>query len=111
MEHVVFHAGPDGSPAFRCFGTLEEAVRYVEHLRNVEGVEDVSVHRLTPVPLAFRPYYKVEVPEQPTAAEPVLEPVLEPALEPVGEMPVDVLPEPEPAVSANGKKTLGFFAG
>src|SRR3954465_12945977 len=62
MEHVVFHPGPDGSPSFRRFGSLEDAVRFVEHLRNVEGVSEVSVHALAPVQLAFRAYYKVEVP-------------------------------------------------
>src|SRR5436309_13959452 len=64
MEHVVFHPGPDGSPSFRRFGALEDAVRFVEHLRNVEGVSEVSVHALAPVPLAFRAYYKVEVPAE-----------------------------------------------
>jgi hypothetical protein len=129
MEHVVFHPGPDGAPAFRRLGTLEDAVRFVEHLRNVEGVEDVSVHLLTPVPLAFRAYYTVEVPAvdtvavptQPLATEPVMpEPVIaEPVMaEPVmpaetvlaEPTPADVVPETEAAVAANGKKTLGFFA-
>ena len=108
MEHVVFHPGPDGSPAFRRFGSLEDAVRFVEHLRNVEGVSEVSVHALAPVPLSFRAYYKVEVPADapvvdvpapsepmfeavPVAAEPVMaEPVLaEPVMaEPVMAEPV-----------------------
>ena len=135
MEHAVFYPGPDGAPAFRRFSSLEEAVGLVEHLRNVEGVEDVSVHMLTPVPLAFRAYYRVEmpaadplaaqaleaelpvVPEQPMAVEPVLpvEPV-EPA-EPVDAVAPDPLEaelmEPvgaEPDVAANGKRSLGFFA-
>lgn len=122
MEHAVFYPGPDGAPAFRRFASLEEAVGLVEHLRNVEGVEDVSVQMLTPVPLAFRAYYRVEmpamevpaVPEQAAAVEPV--PVAE-AVEPVA----DVLPDPleaellepvgvEPDVAANGKRSLGFFA-
>src|SRR6478672_6088985 len=81
MEHVVFHPGPDGSPAFRRFGSLEDAVRFVEHLRNAEGVSEVSVHMLAPVPLAFRAYYKVEVPadqpvvDVPAPSEPMLEAV------------------------------------
>jgi DNA-directed RNA polymerase subunit H (RpoH/RPB5) len=81
MEHVVFHPGTDGSPAFRRFGSLEDAVRFVEHLRNVEGVSEVSVHSLAPVQLSFRAYYKVEVPadrpvvDVPAPSEPVLESV------------------------------------
>jgi hypothetical protein len=133
MEHVVFHPGPDGSPAFRRFPSLDDAVRYVEHLRNIEGVSEVSVHALSPVPLAFRAYYRVEVPvespesaaEAPMAADPVAaEPVLdvpapaEPVLESVPE-PVlaDASADPafaEAAVAAeqpsNGKRSLGFFA-
>lgn len=122
MEHVVFFPGPDAAPAFRRFSSLDEAVRFVEHLRNVEGVAEVSVHVLTPVPLSFRPYYRVEVPAE--ADVPPVEAVVAevPAqAEPVAdEVPVaDVLPAAEPALvdalpaaesSPNGKRSLGFFA-
>jgi hypothetical protein len=136
MEHVVFYAGPDAVPAFRRFSSLDEAVRFVEHLRNVEGVEDVSVNLLTPVPVAFRAYYKVEVPsvevaavpEQPTAVESVVPMPVDPLpmdLLPVDALSVDALPTdlmpaedvaadvPVPmdaAPTANGKRSLGFFA-
>jgi hypothetical protein len=132
MEHVVFYPGPDAAPAFRRFATLEEAVRFVEHLRNAEEVSEVSVHALSPVPVAFRAYYKVEVPVAEMPA-PVLAEVPVQSVEPVE--PVEVTPvaelaevpaladtadevdpalvpvaagEPEPA--ANGKRSLGFFA-
>jgi hypothetical protein len=113
MEHVVFHSTPDGTPAFRRFGSLDEAVRFVEHMRNVEGVEDATVHVLTPVPLSFRAYYKVEVPTfESLATVPAQAVDAEPVEVPVAEMaPGDVMPEPEPTAAANGKKTLGFFAG
>ena len=62
MEHVVFFPAHDGSPAFRRTASLEEAVGLVEHLRNIEGVDDVTVHSLTEVPLAFKAYYRVEMP-------------------------------------------------
>jgi hypothetical protein len=157
MEHVVFFPGPDAAPAFRRFSSLDEAVRFVEHLRNAEGVSEVSVHLLTPVPVAFRPYYKVEVPadaapalpEQPMPADAFVAPApVEPAEMPVAEMPVaevsvaevpaaempmadvpmaDVpladeapvevaaeMPElaemADVVPSANGKRSLGFFA-
>ena len=97
MEHVVFFPAHDGSPAFRRVANLEDAVRLVEHLRNVEGVNEVSCHALTEVPLAFRAYYRVEVPtavEAPAPVQPAAEPVL---------------------AAANGRandgaKSLGFFA-
>jgi hypothetical protein len=137
VEHVVFFPAPDGSPAFRRVPSLEEAVRLVEHLRNVEGVASVSVHALTEVPLAFRAYYRVEVPAeaavpaQPSggvvaAAEPVAQaaPVAadEPApqLEPEQAAPALALVEDAPAdepvlVTSNGHgpatpASLGFFA-
>jgi hypothetical protein len=137
MEHVVFFPGPDGSPAFRRTGSLEEAVRFVEHLRNAEGVGEVSVHALSEVPLAFRTYVRVEVPgeaAQPVAeaqaevAQPVAELPVEPvafpvepveSVEPVAEAPVEPLPvlaeDIVPAArseepSLNGKRSLGFFA-
>jgi hypothetical protein len=136
VEHVVFFPAPDGSPAFRRVASLDEAVRLVEHLRNVEGVSSVSVHALAEVPLAFRAYYRVEVPaEAHVPAQPVespVEPVLAvaPVAEPVAVEPVAVEPEHEapalalvedaPAeepvlVSSNGHSptapaSLGFFA-
>ena len=133
MEHVVFFPAPDGSPAFRRVASLDEAVRLVEHLRNVEGVSSVSVHALTEVPLAFRAYYRVEVPADavvpaqhaveaaPVSVEPELEAehvTVEP--EPVLEAPALALVEDAPAdepvlVSSNGHvpstpASLGFFA-
>ena len=127
MEHVVFHPGPDGSPAFRRFGSLEDAVRFVEHLRNAEGVSEVSVHALAPVPVAFRAYYKVEVPvdaapvdaapvDVPAPSEPVYDAVPEqPVAEPVAAEPVLAEAQFADATAAaeqpsNGKRSLGFFA-
>ena len=135
MEHVVFHPGPDGSPAFRRFGSLEDAVGFVEHLRNVEGVSEVSVHALAPVPLSFRAYYKVEVPadqpvvDVPAPSEPMFESVPA-AAEPVTPEPAMAeapMAEPQFAEAqfaeaqfaeagaaaeqpSNGKRSLGFFA-
>src|SRR3954468_2545880 len=129
MEHVVFHPGPDGSPSFRRFGSLEDAVRFVEHLRNVEGVSEVSVHALAPVQLAFRAYYKVEVPvdqapvdvpapsepmfdAMPMAAEQPAEPIMADAMmaEPVPAEPVMAEATAAAEQPSNGKRSLGFFA-
>src|ERR1700712_4221320 len=63
MEHVVFSAAESGAgEEFRRVSSLEEAVRVVEHLRNDLGVTESSVFALTPVPLEFKTYYRVEVP-------------------------------------------------
>jgi len=117
MEHVVFFPAHDGSPAFRRLSSLEEAVRLVEHLRNAEGVDNVTVHALTEVPLEFRAYYRVEMPapagapeppqQVPLPAEPVAAPVAE-ALAPVA----PAVPEQaeQPVVETPAKASMGFFS-
>jgi hypothetical protein len=139
-EHVVFFPAVDGSPAFRRLASLQEAVDFVEHLRNEQDVSEVSVHALSEVPLAFRTVYRVEVagavpaPAEPVeapfdapAAEAEVEaaPVAEaapapveeaPVAEPVAEVPAEVVTEPAVAngevvgAGADGH-SLGFFAG
>jgi hypothetical protein len=105
MEHVVFYPSFDGSPAFRRVASLEEAARFVEHLRNVEDVTDFSVHALTSVPLSVRPWYRVEMPfdaQTPGAsAEPfeVAPAVPEPAEPPIAELPLAAMPAPEPVAA------------
>ncbi|MFL6238392.1 MAG: hypothetical protein ACJ735_02705 [Actinomycetes bacterium] len=106
-EHVVFFAAADGSPAFRRLSSLQEAVDFVEHMRNEQGVTDVSVHSLTEVQLAFRTVYRVEVagsvpaPSAPVEAVPVAEPVAaeplvaEPVAEPEAAAQVAAVAEPE----------------
>lgn len=104
VEHVVFFPASNGTPAFRRLPSIEEAVRLVEHLRNIEGVSEVSVHALTEVPMSFRAYYRVELPLPPAVSPdlPVgLEPVVsEPfvsesfGMEPVVSEPVALEPEP-----------------
>jgi hypothetical protein len=102
MEHVVFYPSLDGSPAFRRVASLEEAARFVEHLRNVEDVTDFSVHALTAVPLSVRPWYRVEMPfdaqDQGSPVEPfeVAPAVPEPAQLPIAEMPIEALTAVEP---------------
>jgi len=69
VEHVVFFPAPDGTPAFRRLATVDDAARFVEHLRNVENVSEASVHTLTEVPLSFKTWYRVEIPNSLEGAE------------------------------------------
>jgi len=130
MDHVVFFPAHDGSPAFRRVASLDEAVRLVEHLRNTENVDQVGVYSLTEVPLAFKAYYKVEMPE--AAAAPVeavaVEPVAveavaveavaveaEPVPVPVPAVEVPAQEQPVVALAASNGETvsngsMGFFA-
>jgi hypothetical protein len=89
VEHVVFFSGADGAAHYRRTPSLEEAVRVVEHLRNVEGVDDARVYSMTEVPLSFKTVYRVEVGSQPAADAP---PPL-PPLPPMPEMPSLEVPE------------------
>ena len=132
MEHVVFFPAQDGNPAFRRLPSLEDAVRFVEYLRNSEGVTEVSVNALSPVQLTVRTVFRVEVageaPHAEEAAEVAVSPVAEESVavpasasepveapveaavavadetEPVVEVPAqaEAEPEPEPAVAGNG---------
>jgi hypothetical protein len=99
VEHVVFYPGTDGSGAFSRAADLDEAVRLVEHLRNDNGIGDVSVFALHPVPLAFRTYVHVELPvavDEAVVDEPVVEEshVEEPAAG--AELPAIPPPPPTP---------------
>ncbi|HVB26325.1 MAG TPA: hypothetical protein VNE21_00260, partial [Mycobacteriales bacterium] len=94
MEHVVFFPAPDGAPAFRRVHTLEDALHLVEQLRN-SGVAEVTVHALTPVPLAFRQYIRVELADGSVASapdDPGLADLAPATAAPVDAAPVDAAP-------------------
>ncbi len=97
MEHVVFYQSAQGAPAFRRVGSLEDAVSFAEHLRNVENITDFSVYSLSPVTLSMRAYYHVEV----TAADAgSAAPAPQAASAPAGAEPDQVAaPEPSSAVT------------
>ncbi len=104
MEHVVFFPAPDGTPAFRRFAGLDDAVRFVEHLRNVENVSEASVYSLTEVPLSFKTWYRVEVPTtQPARAEAQ-------AAEISGPSPAVEIPLPAPTTVAEAMASYGNAA-
>lgn len=57
---VIFQT-PDGNPGYNQFETIEEAVRFVEVLRNEQGVENARMFALEEVQFDFKPYYRVEL--------------------------------------------------
>lgn len=96
MSFLVNFRSAEGKPGYHPAETLEEAVRFVEHLRNQEQVTDARIWRLQEVPLEVKTYYKVVVPSGGPAA-----PVPAPP-------PAPVAPEAEAevagdAVGANGR--------
>lgn len=133
MEHVVFFPAADTTPAFRRVASLEDAVRLVEHLRNVDGVSEVSVHMLAEVPLTFRTVIQVEVPAAPAPVAPVAQQAAagptdaaaQPAPVPAAVVPLQAepaaaqVPDGSPAdpdcdeqdgSAGAGRRSLGFFA-
>lgn len=61
MEHLVRFNSPEGRDAYHQAANLDEALKFVERLRNNEGVDSVRLFRLHEIPLEFRAYYRVEV--------------------------------------------------
>ena len=76
MSFMVNFRSAEGKLGYHPTESLEEAIRFVEHLRNQEHVVDARVWRLQEVPLEVKTYYKVEVaPAEPVAAKVDDEPV------------------------------------
>jgi hypothetical protein len=61
VEHLVKFTSAEGRDGFHTATGLDEALKFVERLRNNEDVEHVSVYRLQEVPIEFKAYYKVEL--------------------------------------------------
>ena len=61
MPHMVIFRSADGKPGYHYAENLDEAVRFVEHLRNQEQVMEARIFRLQEVPIEVKTYYKVEV--------------------------------------------------
>ncbi len=61
MSHMVIYRGSDGKPGYHQADELSSAIKYVEHLRNDEGVDRARIFRMEEVSFEFRPYYKVEI--------------------------------------------------
>lgn len=41
--------------------SLEEAIKFIEHARNYEGVGETKLYQLTEIPLEVKAVYKVEL--------------------------------------------------
>lgn len=94
MSFMVNFRSAEGKQGYHPTDSLEEAIRFVEHLRNQEHVADARVWRLQEIPLEVKTYYKVEV------VAPSTDPAPPPVARPVDD---EVRPEPVPvAVGADG---------
>lgn len=61
MEHQVRFLTAEGREGQHTAANLDEALRFVERLRNSEEANEVRVFRMQEVPIEFRAYYKVEL--------------------------------------------------
>ena len=96
MEHLVRFTTTEGRDAQHVAASLDDALRFVERLRNNGEASVVRVFRLNEVPIAFKTYYRAELraadavdEHSPAAAAPA---------------PVNGPATPEAATGDNGRK-------
>lgn len=99
MSHMVIYRTADGQPGYHQTEALEDAVSYVERLRNGDGVDHARIFRMEEVAFDFKPYFRVEVGGEPAAAPAPAAPVVS-APEPAPLMAPFSAPEPAPAPAA-----------
>src|SRR4051812_3127777 len=58
---MVIFRRPEGKPGYHQAENVEDAIRFVEMLRNQENVTDTRIFRMEEVPIEIRTVYKVEV--------------------------------------------------
>jgi hypothetical protein len=61
VSNLVMFQTPDGSPGYNQFETVDEAVRFIEKLRNEQGIEGARMFALEEIKFELKPYYKVEL--------------------------------------------------
>jgi hypothetical protein len=88
VSHLVSYRDSDGKQSYHETVELNDAIAYVEHLRNDEAVDHARIFKMDEVSFEFRPYFRVEIAETAPAAPPP------PPADWVPPQPVD---EPAPA--------------
>lgn len=61
MAHMVTFRAADGKQESGLHEDVDEAVAFVEQLRNGGGADEIRLFEVTEIPLEFRAYYKVEI--------------------------------------------------
>ena len=60
-QHMVIFQNPEGDPGYNQFESIEEAVGFVEKIRNDQGIDSIRIFELEEVKFDLKPYYKVEL--------------------------------------------------
>ena len=105
MSHMVIFQTPDGSPGYNQFETVEEAVDFVEKLRNDQSIENARMFALEEIKFELKPYFKVELQALNRGPEPQAQPAAAPAAgaegtTTFGSYPPPPAQSPAPAYSA-----------
>jgi hypothetical protein len=58
---MVSYRSSDGKQSYHQTDELGDAMQYVEHLRNAEGVEHARIFKMEELSFEYRPYYRVEL--------------------------------------------------
>lgn len=61
MSHMVMFRSAEGKSGYHQTESLDEAIGFVEHLRNQEQVPEARIFRMEEVQIEVKTYYKVEV--------------------------------------------------
>lgn len=61
MAHMVTFRAADGKQESGLHDDVNEAITFVEQLRNGGGADEIRLFEVTEIPLEFRAYYKVEI--------------------------------------------------
>ena len=61
MPHMVIFRTGDGKPGYHQTEGLDDAVRFVERVRNHEHVSEARIFRMHEIPIEVKTYFKVEV--------------------------------------------------
>ena len=60
-QHMVIFQNPDGHPGYNQFESVEEAVAFVEKLRNEQSIDSIRIFELNELKFDLKPYYKVQM--------------------------------------------------
>lgn len=61
VSHMVIFRSSEGKAGYHQAEGLDEAVRFVERLRNSENVEQARIFKMEEVSFEYRPYFRVAV--------------------------------------------------
>lgn len=115
MPHMVIFRSVEGKPGYHQAETLDEAVRFVERLRNQEQIPEMRIFRMQEVPIEFKPYYRVELlgddQKAPVAAasDEKAAPVAEEVVAAATAAPAAPVAEPAMASASGGAARFGRF--